>query len=321
MSDLYRQSSPHDMARGWARMVFLEVDVIAMAYLFVTDRLSFFFYLFAELAGEVARAVLIGSLFGDIWKFGFGVPVTFLVVGCACLAGPVVAMASLFLMGSVSLVLDFRSYGAICFLVAALTGLQQFNRQLRPWLIPMVALTLVASFFVYKQSQADNAHRATRSDVSRSSMLITASEAFLRSPLIGQGSWFSNTDVWENFLMIRRERARQAHVGGFPEENEGSGTVAFHSQILVALAEGGIFGASFFFVFGYLMVRTYFDLCFNRPWERASPLFLLVLTSSLCNLFLSPFSGAHRVYIAAACGLIFMLHAGWAASGKKGVAA
>ncbi len=310
-SDFYRDSSAHDMARGWGRMLFLELDLVAMSYLLVSDRLSFFYYLFAELAGEVARAVLVGSLFGDIWKFGIGVPLTYFVIAGACLVGPWTAIAASAGMGCVSLVLDFRSFGAICFLVAALTGLQQFGRRLRPMLIPLVVLTMIVSYAFYRQSQANNVHRATRSDVSRSSMLIVTSEAFLHSPLIGQGSWFSNSDVWEDFLVIRKERAREAHVGGFPEENEGPGTVAFHSQLLVALAEGGIFGASFFFTFGFLLVRTLYELCFTRPWERAGPVFLLLLLSSLCNLFFSPFSGAHRVYIAASCGLVFLIRKGW----------
>src|SRR4051812_35924768 len=37
-SDLYRQSTPHDMARGWGRMVFLTIDLIAVAYLFSRGR-------------------------------------------------------------------------------------------------------------------------------------------------------------------------------------------------------------------------------------------------------------------------------------------
>ena len=158
----------------------------------------------------------------------------------------------------------------------------------------------------YGRSHGDS-HRATRSDVSRSSMIIAASQGFLSSPLIGQGSWFSRSPVWDNFMSIRAKAAKAAHVGGFPEANEGPGAVAIHSQILVALAEGGVFGGSFFVAFGIALSAAIYRLVFVQRSDRFTGIYLLILLSALGNLLLSPFSGAHRVYIAIACGLVLYL--------------
>ncbi|HEY4989508.1 MAG TPA: hypothetical protein VII09_06865, partial [Opitutaceae bacterium] len=100
---------------------------------------------------------------------------------------------------------------------------------------------------------------------------------------------------------------KAAGVGGFPEADEAPGSVAFHSQILVALAEGGVFGASFFLAFGAALVAAIGRLIFMGEGGRYTGIYLLILISALFNWMLSPFSGAHRVYIAIACGLLLLL--------------
>jgi hypothetical protein len=138
-------------------------------------------------------------------------------------------------------------------------------------------------------------------------MITAAKEAFEKSPLIGHGSWFSNSDVYDNFMLIRHEAAKESRVGGFAKANKAPGDEALHSQILVALAEGGLFGGAFFFVFGAGLLWALAYAVLVRPWTRLAPMQVLILLLALWNLLFSPFSGAHRVYIAMACGLILLL--------------
>ncbi len=170
----------------------------------------------------------------------------------------------------------------------------------------MMVAALGAVFWIYGQTQGDNT-RATRSDVERSAMAIAALEAFEQSPLIGHGSWFSNTDVYDNFMVIRHAEAKQAHVGGFAGPNTDPGAMAVHSQILVALAEGGLFGGAFFFVFGAGLVWSLYAIIFLHRWHRFTPFCTLVLLSALWDLFCSPFSGMQRVSIAMVSGLILLV--------------
>ena len=152
---------------------------------------------------------------------------------------------------------------------------------------------------------SDTGTRATRSNVERSAMLQAAWEGFTKSPLVGQGSWFSNSNVMDEFLAIRMQNARIAGVGGFAEDDaEG---MAIHSQILVALAEGGLFGAAFFFAYGALLLWGLWFCLTDAPWDWTLPIGLFVLLVAFWNLLMSPFSGTHRVEIAMAVGLLLIL--------------
>jgi hypothetical protein len=306
-SDLYRHSFPLDMARGWSRMVFLGIDIVAIAYLFGCARRNFVVFQLGQCIGAVTSALVLGPLFGDMWKFGIGYPLTYLIFFLAPFAGAFATVLASGAIGLVHFTLDFRSLGGLCLLVGMLAFLQIVPRQFRLWLAPlMMGAALAAVLWIYGQTQGDNT-RATRSDVERSAMATAALEAFEQSPLIGHGSWFSNTDVYDNFMVIRHAEAKQAHVGGFDDPNKEPGAVAVHSQILVALAEGGLFGGAFFFVYGAGLVWTLYDLVFVRRWHRLAPFCTLVLLSALWDFFCSPFSGAQRVSIAMVSGLILLV--------------
>lgn len=307
MSDLYRHSSPHDMARGWARMVFLVIDIVAIAYLFGCSKVNLLLFVGGEMLGNVVQAAAVGALYGDWWKFGYGVPVTYLVFFLAALVGRPALVAAAFLMSGVHFVLDYRSFGGLCLVVGTATLITMFPRRVRMWLIIPAAAIVIAGLGAYFVAHRDSARRSTRSDISRQSMLIAAYQGFRSSPLIGQGSWFSNSNVYPNFMAIRARMAKAMKIGGFPEAHDAPGAVAIHSQILVALAEGGVFGAAFFLAFGAAMVVTVFRLTFVMEGNQFTGIYLLIILTSLFNWFLSPFSGAHRVYIAVTCGLILFL--------------
>lgn len=306
VSDIYRDSSAHDMARGWGRMAFLAVDVIAVAYLFGCSRRNLVLLVLGQGLGDVAKALLVGPLFGDMWKFGVGAPLTVGLFLLAPRAGPLAAFAAAVAISVVHFALDYRSYGALCLLAGALTLLQTVSPRFRLWLAPLVAgAALGGVAWVYSQTQLTG--RTARSDIERTAMITAAVEAVRASPLLGHGSWFSNSKVYENFMRIRHEAAKQQRVGGFAHPNRRPDAMVLHSQILVALAEGGLFGGTFFFLFGGGLLWALGHTLFAQPWHRLAPLHTLLLLSALWSLLFSPFSGAHRVSIALACGLILLL--------------
>lgn len=305
-SDLYRHSSPHDMARGWGRLIMVAVDLVAVAFLFGRSPRNLFVLVVAGALGEVISALTIGPLFGDMWKFGIGAPITILVLVLVPRWGRLLTATAVIGLGALHFALDYRSLGGLCLVTGALTLAQMFRPLLRLWLVPLAALlTAFVCLRVFEATQG--AQRATRSDVERSAMLTAAVEAIQSSPFIGHGSWFSNSDVYDNFMRIRMEKAREAHVGGFADPNKEADAMALHSQILVAVAEGGVFGGAFFLVLAWALLRALGDLAFFRAWDRRTPLYTLLVLLALWNLCFSPFSGAQRVYIATACGLLLLL--------------
>lgn len=310
VSDLYRRSLPHDIERGWSRMILLAVDVVAVAYLFGRDRRIFLVFLLGQNLGDLSHALIYGPLFGDMWKFGVSSPLVFFSLMVTPVAGSFLTMVVACGLGVLNFVMDYRSLGGMCLLIGCLTFFQVIPRALRWWLAPFGAMiALVGIFWIYQDTQ-NNVTRATRSDVERSAMVKASFDAIRESPFLGHGSWFSNTNVYEDFMIIRQQEARQAHVGGFaPPGEEDPDLMAFHSQILVALVEGGVFGATFFFVYGGGLFWELYNIIFVERWRYLTPIYTLVLLTALWNYFCSPFSGAHRVYIAMACGLMFLLQA------------
>ncbi len=310
-SDLVRGSLPHDMARGWARMVFLVIDIAAVAYLTGRSPLNFLLLLFGIQAGCIVGAISFGPLFNDMWKFGIAIPVTIGVFALFAYGGLVVAGLAAVVIGLINFAMDFRSLGLVCFLVAAMTAVQIFPRSWRSWVTPVgLVFGLLGVAVAYQVSQASRGgDRSDRSNVERSAMVQAAAEAFLESPVIGHGSWFSRTHVMDNFLVIREENAKLAGVGGFAGANEQDDDhAALHSQVLVTLAEGGLFGGTFFLAYIGCLVWALLDQIVVRAWSRATPLRLFLLTMALLHAFLSPFSGAHRVLIALAVTLLVLIH-------------
>lgn len=311
VSDVWRGSAPHDFVRGWARMVFLAVDLAAIAYLVGCSALNFVLLLVGVQLGEVLKVLLQGALFGDVWKFGYALPVT---VGALLLAGRfglVVSGCAAAALGVLHFALDFRSLGMLCLLVAALVGVQAFPRAARAWIAPVgLACGLALGVAVYAHTRSDReGQRSTRSDVERTAMVVAALEAFRDSPLVGHGSWFSRTEVMDNFMVLREEGARLAGVGGFAGANEiEEEPVALHSQLLVTLAEGGLFGAAFFIPYALGLAWALHNQVVVRAWTPLSALRHFVLCLALFHVFLSPFSGAHRVGIALAAVLVVLIH-------------
>jgi len=210
-------------------------------------------------------------------------------------------------MGWLNFYLGYRSLGGLCLCTCMLSLLQRCSPRARLTLAPFaLAAAGAAVIWVYGHYGLDSA-RADRSDVERSAMVEAAANAFIRSPLIGNGSWFSNTSVYDEFMTLRYTKAQEAHVGGFSDPNHDPGDVALHSQFLVALAEGGIFGATFFAVYAAGLCWAFFNLVFVERWHRLTPFYTLFLMTSVWDLLFSPFSGEHRLGIAAACGLMLMM--------------
>jgi hypothetical protein len=308
-SDFYRGSTPHDMARGWGRMVFLGIDLIAVAYLFSCSRRNLLIFVLGANVGACVSFLTGGAMFGDMWKFGIGAPVTFFLLMVVPWAGPWLASAAFMALAAAHMILDYRSYAALCAIASLIPLIQLCSPRARLWLAPLaVAMGLMGILVAYQQLRPGT--RATRSDVERTAMITAAAEAFRSSPLIGHGSWFSATNVYENFMVIRHEAAKQQRVGGFAHPNQTRDAMALHSQILVALAEGGLFGGAFFFVYGLGLLWALGYVLIVEEWNPLAPLHCFLLLTVLWNLFFTPFSGAQRIWISVACGLVLQLQAG-----------
>jgi len=306
-SDLYRGSSTNDMIRGWSRMIFLGIDVIAITYLFGANASCFIWSQVGLMLGGALAVLLTGAQYDAYWKFGFGGPATIAVFMISPFFGRLICIGLIGALAMIHLRLDFRSMGGVCLLASMLLCVHGLPRQFRALiLIPALVGGTAFTLWMNSRQRDEDVERGSRSNVERSAMLVAASEAISDSPMIGQGSWFSKSRVMENFQFLRSEGARLAGVHGYSVDDDDV-NVAVHSQLLVSIAEGGIFGGTFFIVFGAMLAWALWYCTIRRAWDAKIPFYIFFLLNATWNLFFSPFSGAHRLGIATACGLICLL--------------
>ncbi len=299
ISDLYRSSPTGNLLRGWARVAFLGVDLVAVTGLIGGSWKRLWIFALGVAAGQVTQAVIAGPLAGEYWKFCFGFPLTVLLLYAIAERGRWIQIMTAFAMGVLHLALSYRSMGGICLLIAAILYLREAQSRWR-WPLTLIALTVVWSAITLVQSrfEEEDAHRG--SNLERQSMIEVSSDAFLESPLVGQGSWFTTRMISK----VEEKRARtDESFGEYTQEQINEFTI--HSQILLSLAEGGILGGAFFFVFGALLLTAFRCAWLNPAPRRA--LVLLLLCDALWNYAMSPFSGSSRVWICVAVALCLLL--------------
>lgn len=301
-SDLYRATSAHNLVRGWARVGFLVLDLVTIAFLVDRSWARLRTLVVALYAGNVVHAVVAGPLHGEWWKFGVGYPLT--VLGVLLVAGRPVMLQSLVALGLAALnfVMGARSLGAVCLLTSVFL-VQREVRGLWRLLILVGALGVAAGLSVLADRLVLQEQDHEGSNLERRSMVDTSLQLFLESPVLGQGSWFTAGKA-----LSRLEENRAAIDPGFRTYTaEEAGQLSIHSQLLTALAEAGILGGAFFLGLGALLLKTTRTLLWHAIPARAF-MFYLVL-SGLWNLLMSPFSGVARVEIAVlvcACLLVIL---------------
>ncbi len=301
-SDLYRESASSDFLRGWARMIFVGVDLLGLATLIGASWRRLVLLKVGFLLGVATDAMIFGPLYGAWWKFGFALPVTLLVLILVGNRGRWLGSAVAVGLGLLNFSLDYRSLGAECFIVAIAVHLPRFNAIGRfVALVTIVATAIYTMAGVFHEKSETTFAARHESDSERRAMVEAAASAFADSPFVGHGSWFSNTRVVKN--IEDRQAELKEGFQGYTEEEQSVLTV--HSQLLTALAEGGLFGASFFFGYAAMLVWA---LAYALRTERPQQLLVIfLLVEALWNLAMTPFSGPKRVEIAAAAILTLML--------------
>jgi hypothetical protein len=290
------------MARGWARVGFLAIDLVAIAYLIDGSWGRLQLTIFALYIGGSVNAVLTGPLFERWWEFGVGYLITAIVLFiCAGRSAPIQIVAAM-VMAAASFVLGARSLGGICLLAAALFGMRYARGIVRPFALITALGAVVTLLFAANTIILQNLGKKG-SSIERQSMIESAGEAFVSSPFIGQGSWFTSSGK----MLAQLEENRRRLEPGFHHYSEDAGRhIAIHSQILVALAEGGILGGAFFIFYGMLLLKSLSTLTRHSVPHRAFVLYLVI--AGIWNLCMSPFSGVARTEICiAVCACLLVI--------------
>jgi hypothetical protein len=310
LSDLVRETRPDQYLRGWGRILILVTDFAFLCTLFRQDRRNLWWFALGMGVGGILHLRLIQHTPISIWKFGYAEPMLLFAAATGWFLPIRLAAVWLGLLGLTSMWYDFRSFAAICFLLATYMWFRAARpsqplvggrKSLRLLIGGGLACALVMITLALTESGYSNNRRA-ESDAGRSAAFEVGLIAISRSPLIGYGSWTEDRDLAELYLKHYLEKR------GVRDPNADAGRhFAPHSQILQSWVEGGFLGAAFFIVLGYQLLRSAKWAALVRPVDMLTPLILYLLFSCAWNLLMSPFSAPHRIQIALGAAVIMLM--------------
>ncbi len=314
VSDMVRGSRSEQFMRGWARMVFMGLDFVALASLFARDpRLIWWFCAGIGVGGMLYLRLAFGMPLSN-WKFGYSEPVTFLVLSMGNfvpLRGVSLMLAALGVWSALS---DYRIHGATCLLLAVLVWARTGRGADRPprastyILVAVLGAVAMGVLQVALSARQDSfAGRRSQSDFGREVGLRVGIKAISESPLIGYGSWPETKELIE----LSDEAVQEVLDRAAVKQYYGPRGVFFpaHSQILQAWLEGGLLGVAFFAFYGWRLARNARVVAMQRPADILTPAMLYLSLFQLWHLVQSPIGQNQRLYIAVACAVMVVVAA------------
>lgn len=306
LSDLYRNNAPSDFLRGWARLLFLGVDLAVVTMLVSSRRANFWLLALGYCMFGIANLVAHGMPLSE-WKSGYSFPVTLGSIVALCAIprlGVKARCAALVMLGMVNVVWDYRSLGSFCVVVAVLLWLNQWSQGGRVKIVRGVVVGVLAVVLVglgYYASQGSFAQRRQASNSIRLSSALVGFSAVLESPLIGYGSWGRDTRFAKLYADVQFRMSKSEESPLYDFDLIRLATIPAHSQFLEAWIEGGLLGIAFMVCYLVLLIRGLRALIGIGTPPAIFPLLGFFMIWGLWALFMSPFKGPSRVDISMAC--------------------
>jgi O-antigen ligase len=325
LSDFVRDTDPSQYLRGWGRIFVTMLNFVCLTLLLGQDRRNLWWFCLGMGAGGALYLRLVLHSPISVWKFGYAEPVVFVVLALGCFLPRALIPYSLVTLGVISMWFDFRSFAALCFVLAACMwirggrarrGANSKVKAYKLWISASVAGLLLATMLAATQNSYTE-DRRDQSNAGREAAFEVGLYAIGQSPVIGYGSWTRNRDLAKMYM------ARYLDKLGVRDPNAKVGQFfSPHSQLLQSWVEGGILGAAFFLLLGYRLLRSARWAALGRPVDMLTPLILYVLLSCAWNVLMSPFGAPHRVPIALGASVLVLVsseHRAWRALATKGL--
>lgn len=317
-TDLWRRTPFGDLARGWSMIVFGLFHFATLYMLLYGSRQRIVEYALGLAAGGILAFFLDPSVFAAAypWKFGFGEPITILVVIAAAAmfsAGSVFASsATLLFAACLNLYIGFRSMAGVCFIALAFLVMQRESARLsrvsRAATIALGIAVLAAvagTFKIYdfvatagllgfhaRQEYEDQSAGEFGVLLGGRGEIFSSALAIRDAPILGHGSWALDTDyALQGQVMMRALGYRPLA----PDPQAATGLIPSHSYLFGAWRDAGIAGAIFWAWVFTIAIRAMFALF--RAAEPLSPLFAFFVVLLLWDVLFSPY-GAQQRFVA-----------------------
>ncbi len=322
LSDLINNSGLDNLMRGWARIVFLATDILAMYFLCRKKPSNLLIFCLGIAAGAaVAAETQSGLDRSSRYKLAIAVSITIAVLCCgALIRGRIQYLfisLALAAVGVMHIGMDFRSLGAICLLTGAIVFSKTLERSRVRGLYAVLLVGAVAAgagilSYSYYFTQDSYSQRRRESDNWRLASGTAALDAIRKAPLLGSGSWATSSQILAVFDASFADNAGRRLSGRAGME------LAGHSQVLQAWYEAGILGLAFFLYFADTLLRALWISVFRAPLDMLMPLTILSCLLSVYDLGFSPFAGTHRIQIAISVVAAEMVRRNWRSVARAG---
>jgi O-antigen ligase len=307
ISDFWVNSPPSDYLRGWAKIIFLILDMVALSFCGWQSRWNLWWFSLGIGLSIITSKQLTTSFVAD-WKVVYAEPASFLVLCLAPFLKSPFSLIGIGGLGVINILLDYRSFGLIFILVATLAwAKEQSNSQPRKQMLKLLlSIALAGSLLLslYQFTQDEFSDRREESNIARFGGIQVAIEAIAESPIIGHGSWAKSDALAERFLNLTDGDRSFGSVDRIYAQQ----IIPTHSQILQVWVEGGILGTTFFIFYGYKLVTSIVYYVKSNYDNVFFALFLFSLVNSLWHLCLSPFASTQRMSIALAVSVICLIN-------------
>lgn len=314
LSDLAAQSPTGNTIRGLARVVFLAVDVLALAALTRYRRWSIVAMWSGVVVSQIASYFIQPSTYAheEPWKFGFAMPFT---LGMALLAerGRRLTHAIVFpSIAAINFVLGFRSLALVCMLSFAILALRRskdgYSGIAKARSIFLVGGSILVSLILVRYYDT-LALSGTLGDQLRQKALyqsqgvygslasgrveiLLATRSIAEHPLLGGGSYsLASSDVVLATAMDYVRAGYDNVAAGLLRE-----TPPYHSAVFGSWAENGLFGVLFWI--GFILTSIKYLLTVFSGHSRLVALSTFVATLGIWDALFSPFGAEHRLWTA-----------------------
>jgi hypothetical protein len=328
LTDIYRETAFLNWARGDANIIFFGIDLLALTALLGRSTSRKVVYLIGYSISALLMIKLQPSNFGGMdpgWKWGWGPPITILVVlGSSFFyrrRNYAVALLFLLAIAAGNLIGNSRSRVGFLLMAATLTIPIVPERLGRLRVLPLPgtfgrvlvlsalalgaggaalgAVELATLSGMLEHNQQEKNERQSQSPggmlIGGRPEILVSSRAVIDSPILGHGSKPKDPKYSE---MLADFQARYGLSKISPDELEEKteGAIPSHSFLLGTWVSAGVLGVGFWIYLlspaGKALIRL---PVLSLP---LAPLYAYLLTGLLWDIFFSPFAGIHRVLTA-----------------------
>jgi len=318
ISDLVLQTPYYDYCRGWAKIAVTILSFCTIFMLIGLDRAKILIFAVGIAAGDILQFYFNPGMYteGDPWKFGIGVPVTWLIIVSPIFFQKMSILKTnsklliFFLAGALNLYFGFRSLAGICFMALAYLILQRLlqARTIKDVRTPkkkvvLMAIGLFAAAIMIVEAYEFSAREGWLGPkeqrkyeaqaygelglfLAGRSEILVAARAIWESPFLGYGSWAKDWEYAEMLVSLKRQ------LGYSPGTVHELGLIPTHSHLFGAWVEAGLLRAIFWGWVLSLPARAGMRLFIAD--DPHTPLLIFIAFLMTWDILFSPFGSERR---------------------------